>query len=153
MKITITLVLLITVCTLTGCEPKQTPIPIIGTWELISATTTEGDTTFSTFDPTRKMIKIINSTHFAFLNHDVSGSSDSSATFSAGGGSYTLSDSVYTEDLEYFADKRWENNKFRFTIKLINDTLTQKGVEKVEKLGIDHVIIEKYKRVSPSKDA
>ena len=28
-----------------------------------------------------------------------------------------------------------------------NDTLTQKGVEKLEKLGIDRIIVEKYKKV------
>lgn len=131
---------------LTSCADKPATPPLIGTWELVSATTTENDSTFSTFDPTHKMIKIINGTHFAFLNHAING--DSSATrFSAGGGTYTLADSVYTENLDYFIDKAWENNKFPFVIKISGDTLIQKGVEKVAKLGIDHIIIEKYKRV------
>ncbi|GAA4450861.1 hypothetical protein GCM10023189_12140 [Nibrella saemangeumensis] len=134
---------------LIGCRSKQPDVPIIGTWELISATTTEKDSTFSTFDPTRKMIKIINPTHFAFLNHATNREKDTSATaFTAGGGTYTLaSDSVYTENLEYFSDKNWENHQFQFVVKIVQDTLIQKGVEKLEKLGIDHVIIEKYKRV------
>ncbi|AUD07168.1 hypothetical protein CWM47_04945 [Spirosoma pollinicola] len=114
---------------------------------MVSATTTEKDSSFSTFDPTHKMIKIINATHFSFLNHAING--DSSATrFSGGGGKYTLADSVYTENLEYFTDKAWENNKFPFVVKIVGDTLVQKGVEKVEKLGIDRIIIEKYKRVT-----
>ena len=94
------------------------------------------------------MIKIINATHFAFLNHAVSKTDSSATRFSAGGGKYTLADSVYTENLEYFTDKAWENNKFQFVVKIAGDTLVQKGVEKVEKLGIDHIIIEKYKRVN-----
>ena len=131
-----------------GCATKDTSIPIIGTWELISATTTEKDSTFSTFDPSHKMIKIINATHFAFLNHAVNPAKDSSNAFTAGGGKYTLADSVYTESLDYYIDKAWENNKFPFVVKINDDTLVQKGVEKVEKLGVDRVIIEKYKRVT-----
>lgn len=133
---------------LCSCNTKPTESPIVGTWELVSATTTEKDSTFSTFDPTHKMIKIINATHFAFLNHAVSKNDSSATRFSAGGGKYTLADSVYTEHLDYFTDKAWENNKFEFVVKISGDTLVQKGIEKVEKLGIDHIIIEKYKRVN-----
>lgn len=148
MKSKIVLSLLVVMSMLFGCNTKQTGEPIIGTWELISATTTEKDSTFSTFDPSHKMIKIINATHFAFLNHAVNTAKDSANAFTAGGGKYTLVDSVYTESLDYYSDKAWENNKFPFVVKINNDTLIQKGVEKVEKLGIDRVIIEKYKRVT-----
>ncbi|GAA4421524.1 hypothetical protein GCM10023187_57460 [Nibrella viscosa] len=137
------------IVTVFGCRSKQPDLPLIGTWELISATTTVNDSTFSTFDSAHKMIKIINPTHFAFLNHTTNREKDSSATaFTAGGGTYTLADSVYTENLEYFSDKNWENHQFRFVVKIVNDTLIQTGVEKLEKLGIDHVIVEKYKRVT-----
>ena len=128
-------------------EKKQNQLPLIGTWELISATSTEKDSTVSTFNPKVKMIKIINPTHFAFLSHDLNmGKDTATAAFTAGGGTYTLVDSVYTEHLDYFIDRNWENNKFEFVVKVQNDTLIQKGIEKVEKLGINHIIIEKYKR-------
>lgn len=131
-----------------SCNNKQNQPTIIGTWELVSATSTEKDSTFSTFNPKIKMIKIINSTHFAFLSHDLSMGKDSAiAAYSAGGGPYSLKDSIYTENLEYFSSREWENNKFEFVVKIVNDTLIQKGIEKVEKLGVDHIIIEKYKRV------
>lgn len=130
-----------------SCQSKQNNLPIVGTWELVSATTTEKDTSFSTFDPTHRMIKIINPTHFAFLNHAVQVKKDSSNQFTGGGGKYTLVDSTYTEELDYYIDKEWENHKFPFTIRFSGDTLIQKGVEKLEKLGIDRVIVEKYKRV------
>lgn len=150
MKFNFTLALIALSFAFAGCETKPTGIPIIGTWELISATATEKDSTFSTFNPKQKMIKIINSTHFAFLNHALSAENDSTAPpFTAGGGSYTLVDSVYTENLEYFIDKAWENHKFEFVVQLHGDTLIQKGVEKLEKLGIDRIIVEKYRRVTP----
>jgi len=148
MKFKIGLSLIVVMSTLSNCNTKHTDPPLVGTWELISAETIEKDTTFSTFDPSHKMIKIINPTHFAFLNHAVNTVKDSSNAFTGGGGKYTLVDSVYTESLDYYIDKAWENNKFPFVVKISNDTLIQKGVEKVEKLGIDRVIIEKYKRVN-----
>lgn len=132
-----------------SCKSEQSShLPIEGTWELISATSTEGDSTFSTFDATRTMIKILNPTHFAFFNHAVNARQDSTAApFSAGGGTYTLADSTYTEHLDYFVDPAWENHTFEFVVTIDQDTLMQKGVEKVEELGINRIIVEKYKRV------
>lgn len=133
-----------------SCQPQKKPFqsPIVGTWELISATSTEKDSTISTFNPKVKMIKIITPTHFAFLSHDLNmGKDTSTAAFTAGGGTYLLKDSVYTEHLEYFVDRAWENHDFSFVVNVVNDTFVQKGVERIESLGIDHVIVEKYKKV------
>ncbi len=128
-------------------DQKPTALPITGTWELISATTTQKDSTFSTFEPKNRMIKIISPTHFAFFNHDRSMGKDSAtAAFSSGGGKYTLKDSTYTEYLEFCNFREWEDHTFPFTISVKNDTLTQYGVEKVENLGIERLIVEKYKR-------
>ncbi|MCR4032358.1 MULTISPECIES: hypothetical protein [Flavobacterium] len=138
--------ILVLIITLTSCNSEKKN-QIEGTWRLISAETTEKDSTFSTFNSKTKMIKIINDTHFAFLNHDLKNGKDSTAAlYFAGGGKYTLKDSIYTENLEYFNNRDWENSKFEFVVKVQNDTLIQKGVEKVEKLGVDRVIIEKYVR-------
>ncbi|MFH7017648.1 hypothetical protein [Flavobacterium sp. FlaQc-47] len=130
-----------------SCEKKDSEIlPLVGTWRLIAAETTENDSTFSTFNPKTKMIKIINDTHFAFFNHDLNHGKDSLAVFFGGAGKYTLKDSVYTEHLEFFNNRQWENNKFEFVVKIKNDTLIQRGFEKIEKLGVDRIIIEKYIR-------
>jgi UDP-N-acetylmuramate-alanine ligase len=139
---------LIIVLLLASCETKKdsNTILLTGTWRLISAETTEKDSTFSTFNPKTKMIKIINDSHFAFFNHDLNNGKDSTAVFFGGGGKYTLKDSVYTENLEYFNNRQWENNKFEFVVKIKNDTLIQKGIEKIEKLGVDRIIVEKYVR-------
>lgn len=148
MKLSIVFVFIIALFTACGTDKKKEESSIIGTWELISATSTEKDSTFSTFNPKLKMIKIINPTHFAFLSHDLEGGKDSTtAAYTAGGGVYTLVDSIYMEHLEYFNSREWENHKFEFVVKVVNDTLTQKGVEKLEKLGIDRVIVETYKKV------
>ena len=139
------LIVFFTAC---GTPKDQTQSSLIGTWELISATSTEKDSTYSTFNPKVRMIKIINPTHFAFLSHDLTHGKDSAtAAYSAGAGTYTMKDSLYTEHLEFFSSREWEDHKFDFTVKISNDTLIQKGVEKLEKLGIDRVIVETYKKV------
>jgi len=124
---------------------KQTALE--GTWELISGTTIEKEDTVTT-DYTRgqKMIKIINATHFAFLRHDHNKGKDS-AIYSSGGGSYSLTDSLYTERLEYCSDREWEGHNFQFTVSVKNDTFIQTGIEKLENLGINRLNIEKYVRV------
>lgn len=91
------------------------------------------------------MIKIINGTHFAFLKHSTQ--KDSALNFDAGGGRYTLIGNNYTEHLDFYNDRNWEDKAFNFTVTVKNDTLIQRGVEKVEKAGIDRIIIEKYVKV------
>src|SRR5688500_4949528 len=49
---------------------KNSP-SIEGTWQLMSGTIIEnGDTTVTDYTNKQSMIKIINATHFSFLNHD-----------------------------------------------------------------------------------
>ncbi len=139
--------------TLFACTAKienssSTPLPLIGTWQLISGTLVEkGDTVVTDYTQKLSFIKIINATHFAFFNHDLAGGKDSSAVFGAGGGSYTLKDSTYTEHLEYCNDRNWEGHDFTFTVTIQNDTLIQRGVEVVEASGVNRLNIEKYRRV------
>jgi hypothetical protein len=122
-------------------------IPILGTWKLISGTLIEnGDTTVTGYTKNVSFIKIINDTHFAFLQHDLSQGKDSSAVFVAGGGRYSLTDSVYTEHLEYCSDRVWEGNDFSFVVTVKNDTLIQRGIEKVKEAGVNRLNIEMYVR-------
>jgi hypothetical protein len=123
-------------------------IPILGTWRLFSGTVIEkGDTTVTDYTKNKSFIKIINDTHFAFLLHDLSKGKDSNALFSSGGGSYSLSDSLYTEHLEYCSDRTWEGNDFIFTVAIREDTLIQRGIEKIESKSINRINIERYIRV------
>ena len=137
-------------CTMKPENPlgSKTPSPIVGTWQLISGTTIEkGDTVITDYTKKLSFIKIINDTHFAFLKHDLKKGKDTTAVFEAGGGRYSLTDSVYTEHLQFCNDRAWEGNDFTFHIVIQNDSLTQTGVEKVEKINIDRLNIERYVRV------
>jgi hypothetical protein len=122
------------------------PAPRIqGTWRLLSGTTiTKGDTSVTDYTKNASMIKIVNGDHFAFLKHDLGGDS---SHFDGGGGRYTLKGDQYTEYLDYYSDRNWEGKPFSFTVRVVGDTLIQEGKEKVDKEGVDRVIIERYVRV------
>jgi hypothetical protein len=133
-----------------SCNEKK-PIEknsVTGTWKLLEATVIEkGDTTITDYTKGRSFIKIINDTHFSFLQHDLNGGKDSTASFTAGGGSYSLQGNKYTEHLEYCNAREWEGHDFIFTVKLRGDTLVQSGEEKIESQGISRLNTEKYTRV------
>ena len=129
-------------------ETASPALPLTGTWQLLRGTVINNtDTTITDYTKNISFIKIINNTHFAFLQHDMNKGKDSTASFVAGGGSYSLKDSLYTEHLEYCSDRNWEGNDFMFTVKINNDTLTQYGIEKVQTAGVNRLNIEKYLRV------
>jgi hypothetical protein len=94
------------------------------------------------------MIKIMNGSYFSFLSHDVGTPKDSSNHFDAGGGRYELTGDQYTEHLDFYSDRNWEGKDFKFTVRIQNDTLIQRGEEKVDSAGINREIIEKYVRIN-----
>lgn len=133
-----------------GDVSKQIPnnINMKGTWKLLRGTVIDnGDTTITDYTKNISFIKIINDSHFAFLQHDMNKGKDTTAVFVAGGGSYSLKDSLYTEHLQYCSARDWEGNDFTFTITINNDTLTQYGIEKVQSAGVNRVNIEKYIKI------
>jgi len=135
---------------LLACNSRPSAsVPIAGTWRLVSGTTiTKGVSEVTDYTKNISMIKIINDTHFAFLKHDLNSPKDSSNHFDAGGGSYTLAGDQYTEHVDYYSSPNWEGKTFQFKVSISNDTLTQRGMEKVEKEGIDREIIERYVRAT-----
>ncbi len=127
---------------------KSNEISIVGTWKLISGTLIEkGDTVITDYSKNVSFIKIINDTHFAFLLHDLNKGKDSTTSFSAGGGKYTLKNNQYQENLEYCYARNWEGNVFNFKIEIKNDTLIQSGIEKIDSIGVNRINIEKYYRI------
>ncbi len=149
----VALLLLSAIVCLMACNnqaEKKEPAtnPMIGTWQLVSgATIIKGETKTTDYTKGDQMIKIINATHFAFLKHSLDTAKSAANAFDAGGGIYTLNGDQYVEHLDYYKDKAWEAKTFNFTVTFSGDTLIQKGIEKVEKAGIDRVIIEKYLKI------
>jgi hypothetical protein len=149
------LVNLLIVCFLFSCQSNTESAkvaapenPLVGTWQLISGTTITGKDTVNTdYMKNKRFLKIINGTHFSFVGHDLSKGKDSLAFYSSGAGTYTLTDSNYTEHLQFCSDRAWEGNDFSFHIVIHNDSLTQTGVEKVDKINVDRLNIERYVRV------
>jgi hypothetical protein len=153
MKIKITAIIISTAilsCN-TATQKEATPetgFPLQGTWKLITGITIEkNDSTVTDYTTGKSFIKVINETHFAFMGHDLTKGKDSAAFYSSGGGKYKLNDSTYTEYLEYCNDRQWEGNDFHFTITISHDTLVQKGIEKIDSIGVNRLNIEKYVRV------
>jgi hypothetical protein len=149
MKTNFILILLITLCIACSDKKESAKVPLPGTWQLVSGTIIEkGDTTVTDYTKKNSMIKVINATHFSFLNHDLQKGKDSTNNvFVAGGGRYTLTGDQYTEFLEYCSAREWEGHDFQFNVQVKNDTLIQTGTEKLEELGIERLNIEKYVRV------
>ena len=137
------------VATILSCtDTTNEPVLLEGTWKLLSGTLIEkGDTLVTDYTKNVSFIKIINDTHFAFMQHDLNKGQDSGAVFVSGGGRYSLTGSLYTEHLEYCSARNWEGNDFSFTVAIKADTLIQSGVEIIESEGINRINIEKYIRV------
>ena len=109
-------------------KAKTVQKPIVGTWKLLTGVLIEkGDTTVTDYTKDVSFIKIINDTHFAFIQHDLTKGKGSKPVFSAGSGSYIVSDNSYTEHLEYCSDRAWEDNDFKFTLTMRGDTLSKKA--------------------------
>jgi hypothetical protein len=117
--------------------------PLNGTWRLLSSKSiVKKDTTDTSPKKGLETLKIYNDTHFTFFSHNTDKSI--APAYDSGAGTYTLTGDNYTEHLQYCSEREWENHDFNFTMKIGHDTITQRGVEKIDSLHIDHVIIETY---------
>lgn len=134
-----------------ACTSQTPPAEnkVKGSWKLISSVYIKKDTIIHNDLPGTSMIKILNDTHFAFMQHTVD-KADTTGMFSGGGGTYTLNGNHYTENLEYCSARGYEGNAFEFTIEFHGDTLVQEGVEKLKEIGAGEEnlhLVEKYLRL------
>lgn len=138
---------LLVACTV---QPPVSENKLKGSWKLLSSVYIKKDTVIHNDLPGTSMIKILNDTHFAFLQH-TDDKTDSTGTFGGGGGTYTLNGDHYTENLVYCSARAYEGNAFEFTISFHGDTLVQEGVEKLKEIGAgeeDLHLVEKYIRIN-----
>ncbi|HZX59245.1 MAG TPA: hypothetical protein VFE54_10985 [Mucilaginibacter sp.] len=117
-----------------------------GSWRLVSSKSiTKKDTVDTSPAKGIETIKLYNDTHFTFFTHNTDKSV--TPTYDSGAGMYTLYGNKYTEHLKYCSEREWENHVFNFTIQLKQNSFVQRGVEKIDSLHIDHIIIETYVRI------
>lgn len=134
-------------CNNTESKVNAAPLKLNGTWQLKSSVAiTNADTVNTSPGKGIETIKIFNDTHFAFFTHDLNQGKDSSSVYSSGSGTYSLTGENYEEHLEYCTARAWENHNFKFKLSLNNDTLEQRGIEKIDRLNINREIIETYIR-------
>jgi hypothetical protein len=142
----VSIIILFAACTKTKQQPSISPI--IGTWKLLKGkVSSPKDTVVTDYTVGQEMIKIITPTHFAFMRHNLPGGKDSTASYSAGGGRVQIKGNKYTEHLDYFNLREWENHSFDFSYEIHADTLVTIGVEKLEKLGIEQLNEETYIKI------
>jgi hypothetical protein len=127
-----------------SCNKKETKNDIEGTWKMIYAETKQGDSIELKDLSNTDFIKIINASHFAFINQDY----NNVENFYSGGGTYTYQGNKYVETLDFTSVELIRNHEFPFTVKIDGDTLIQKGIEEVKAAGIKREIIEKYIKVN-----
>ena len=98
---------------LAACSPQPEHNALEGSWEMISGTYTDPDTTTELTIP---QVKILTESHFAFGRQNEFGAF-------AGGGRYTLDDSSYTEIVEYHSDPAAAGNTLVFRYRIEGDSL------------------------------
>jgi hypothetical protein len=137
-------VVLVVLIICASCKNEETKNGIEGTWKMIYAETKQGDSIEVKDLSNTDFIKIINASHFAFINQDY----NNVENFYSGGGTYKYQGKQYVETLDFTSVELIRNHEFPFTIKISGDTLIQKGLEEVKAAGIKREIIEKYIKVN-----
>lgn len=127
-----------------SCKDEKTKSDVEGTWKMIYAETKQGDSIQIKDLSNADFIKIINASHFAFINQDYSNVEN----FYSGGGRYAYEGNQYVETLSFTSVEVIRNHEFPFTVKIEGDTLVQKGIEEVKAAGIKREIIEKYIKIN-----
>ncbi|ASZ11909.1 hypothetical protein KTO58_15300 [Chitinophaga pendula] len=128
------------------------PASLNGSYRLLNSWQIKNGDTLNTTPPAGlETIKLFNDNHFAFFSHDLNKGKDSAATFGAGSGTYQLSGNEYKEHLQFCSYREWENRDFSFQLEIKQDTLIQKGIEKIDSLQVNHEIIEVYVKMPAAK--
>ncbi|WP_299886126.1 hypothetical protein [uncultured Lacinutrix sp.] len=117
---------------------------IDGTWKMIYAEIKENDSIKIKDLTHTSFIKILNKTHFSFLNQN----DFDSKQFYSGAGIYSLNGNKYTETITHTPMENIRGVKYTFLLKFKGDTLIQSGIEEIK--GVKRKILEKYVRLDNS---
>lgn len=104
-------------------KPSETGGELFGTWKLVS--TKYGDAKeFTKYPETSMRLKLINKTHFTWLEVD-----DKKKVLASAGGRYSLVGNVYTETIDFAGEgmDAYVGKPQKFTIKIEGDKLFQSG--------------------------
>jgi hypothetical protein len=123
-------------------NPKNKNL-IVGSWKLVYADILENDSLQVKELNKIDFIKIMNSTHFAFFNQE----QGTDENFVAGGGTYSFDGTNYIETLDFINTPDYRGHVFPFEVEIKGDSLIQRGHEKIEAVGLDRYILEKYIRI------
>jgi hypothetical protein len=133
------LIAILTISTGTTFNPKKDSVTIQGTWQLVSSKYGPSASGFTDFPEIMRRIKVINETHFIWVQYDTL----SRRVVSSAGGSYTMNGNTYTESLDFGQSMdEYLKKSHAFTIKVEGDMLFQTGL-----LAPDYKIEEIWKRV------
>ncbi len=123
------------VLTVSACQDQNGPLE--GTWEMVSATYTDADTTTTLVLSDVRATKILTSDHFAFGRQQDEGAY-------AGGGMYTYQDGSYTEVIQFHSNSDWLTDTLQFKARIEGDSLWYHSGT----LGENFVLDEIWRRVS-----
>jgi len=129
----------------TGCLPNNKS-SIHGTWKLISATRSLGDSViYSTGKAKFSQIKMIYNGHFVFTGRFIV---NNDTLDNYGGGTYSLQRINYTENIAYHMNRSYIGNSIPFEAHIAHDTLIMEGPRKIGKYrDVNWRLMEKYVRV------
>ena len=122
-----------------GCASN--PHPLVGTWEMVSNDGRWLDLSDDPAAAAHRNVKVLNETHFAFGHLLPDG------TVNAGGGRYSLSDSNYTEVIDYHFVPRLVGMTIEFDYRLEDDLWYHSADSEVDGVRIE--IHEIWRRVEP----
>lgn len=120
-------------------NPQKDSVSIKGTWQLVSYKYGDAQSSFSDFPENIRRIKVINETHFIWVQFDTL----SRRVVSSAGGSYTVSGNTYTESLDYgLAMDPYLKQNHVYTVKVEGDMFFLSGL-----LTPSYKIEEIWKRI------
>ena len=130
---------ILTISAGTVFNPKKDKVNIQGTWQLVSCKYGPTASGFTDFPEVMHRIKVINETHFIWVQYDTL----SRKVVSSAGGSYTIIGNTYTESLDFgLAMDGYLKQNHTYTVKVEGDIFFLSGL-----LAPDYKIEEIWKRV------